>query len=127
MKATILLKTDFCNLPTTETQKGEKNLWKIRPGADPIKLFFFANENVFCFSGKLLRFLHIEKNSLMVKWPSLTLKKENEEKKFYRIGSRNRSYKTLFLCELRIFPFFAVKLGHFIFTEFILFITNTQA
>jgi len=56
----------------------------IRPIADPIKLFFFANEVFFpFFAGKLSRLLHIEKNSLIVNWPRFTPKKR---KKFYRIA-----------------------------------------
>jgi len=38
-----------------------------------------------------------------------------------------QSYKTCFLRQHSILPFFAIKLDHFIIYEFIIHVTNTQA
>jgi len=59
--------------------------------ADPIKLFFFSNEEFFrVFVGKLVRLLHIEKTIIDAKMTKLNTKKVDPEKKFYRIGYRSK-------------------------------------
>jgi hypothetical protein len=59
------------------------------PIADPIKLFFFANEEFFRFLLVSLHFCYIQKKWFILKWPSLTpKKKKTEKKKFGRIDSR---------------------------------------
>ena len=53
--------------------------------------------------------LHIEKKSLIIKWPSLAAKNgkflASKEKEFYKIGSMSRSYKTFLLHYKEFFHF----------------------
>ncbi len=57
------------------------------PAADPIKQFLHRKPRFFpFFSGNLLHLFYKEKHSLVVKCPSLTLKKKKEKKKSF-IGS----------------------------------------
>jgi len=52
-------------------------------GVDPIQLFLLANEEFFRFLLVSLRFRYIQKKLLILKWPSLTRKKKNGEKKVW--------------------------------------------
>jgi len=57
------------------------------PVADPIKLFFFANDESLCFFvAKLGHFTISDFLYMLQNTQTKQQKSENEEKKFYRIG-----------------------------------------
>jgi len=69
---------------------------------DPTKLFFFPNEEFFHFSLVSLHFRYIQKNCLIVKWPSLMPKKKKRRKKSL-VGSTRSCLSCSIICSTNFF------------------------
>ncbi len=70
--------------------------------ADPIKLFFFANDEFFRFLLVSLWVYYIQKKIIDAKMTKLNTKKSKPRKKFYRIGYRHSRFELL----LHFWPYF---------------------
>jgi len=84
----------------TESSRAVQTVFQIimQSSSRSYKTFFLRKQRIFLFfDGKLVYIVTCRKKLLIVKWPSLTAKKEeNKEKRFYRIGSWSLSYQTGF-------------------------------